>query len=65
MEAIESGTRIAATVLGLDHELGTIGEGKLANLLVVEGNPLEDMEILFDKKAITLIMQDGKLVKGA
>jgi imidazolonepropionase-like amidohydrolase len=65
LEAIESGTRIAAGVLGLDHELGTIEEGKLADLLVVEGNPLEDMEILLNKKAIILIMQDGKLVKGA
>ncbi|OGP62501.1 MAG: hypothetical protein A2V65_08580 [Deltaproteobacteria bacterium RBG_13_49_15] len=65
LEAIESGTRIAAGVLGLDHELGTIEEGKLADLIVVEGNPLEDIGVLLDKKAITLIMQDGKLVKGA
>ncbi|MBW2311655.1 MAG: amidohydrolase family protein [Deltaproteobacteria bacterium] len=64
MEALESGTRIAAHVLGLEKELGTIEEGKLADLIVVEGNPLEDVGILLNAEAIHLVMQGGKLVKG-
>lgn len=63
-EAIQSATRIASQVLGLEKELGTIEEGKLADLIVVEGNPLEDVEILLKTEAIQLIIQDGKLVKG-
>jgi len=64
MEALESGTRIAAQVLGLENELGTIEEGKLADLIVVEGNPLEDIGLMLNAEAIHLVMQGGKLVKG-
>jgi imidazolonepropionase-like amidohydrolase len=63
-EAIQSATRIASQVLGLEKELGTIEEGKLADLIVVEGNPLEDVDILLKSEAIHLVIQDGKLVKG-
>jgi len=64
MEALESGTRIASQVLGLENALGTIEEGKLADLIVVEGNPLEDVGLLLKPEAIRLVMQGGKLVKG-
>ena len=64
MEALESGTRIAAQVLGLENELGTIEEGKLADLIVVEGNPMEDIGLMLNAEAIHLVMQGGKLVKG-
>lgn len=64
MEALESGTWIAAQVLGLENELGTIEEGKLADLIVVEGNPLEDIGVLLNAEAICLVMQGGKLAKG-
>jgi imidazolonepropionase-like amidohydrolase len=64
MEVLESGTRIAAQVLGLENELGTIKEGKLADLIVVKGNPLEDVSLLLNAEAIHLVMQGGKLVKG-
>lgn len=64
MEALESGTRIAAQVLGLENELGTIEEGKLADLIVVKGNPLEDIGLMLNAEGIHLVMQGGKLVKG-
>jgi imidazolonepropionase-like amidohydrolase len=64
MEALESGTRIAAQVLGQEKELGTIEEGKLADLIVVEGNPLEDVGLLLNTEAMRLVMQGGKLAKG-
>ena len=59
MEAIESGTRVAAHVLGLEKELGTIEEGKLADVVMVEGNPLEDIEILLKEESIRLVMKEG------
>lgn len=64
MEAIEAGTRIAAQVLGLEKELGTVEEGKLADLILIEGNPLEDIEILAKRELIRLVMKDGKQVSG-
>jgi len=64
MEAIQAGTQIAAKIMGLGEELGTIGEGKLADLIVVEGDPVEDIGLLLSAEAIRLVMQGGKLVKG-
>ncbi|MCW3992783.1 MAG: amidohydrolase family protein [Candidatus Bathyarchaeota archaeon] len=64
MEAIQAGTQIAAKVMGLGEELGTIEEGKLADLIVVEGDPLEDIGLLLSTEAIRLVMRGGKLVKG-
>ncbi len=64
MEAIESGTGTAARVLGVEKELGTIEEGKLADLVMVEGAPLEKIDILLDPDAVRVVMKGGKLVKG-
>ena len=64
MDALQSATQIGAKVLGLESELGTIEEDKLADMIVVEGNPLEDIGILLELEAISLVMQGGKLVKG-
>jgi imidazolonepropionase-like amidohydrolase len=64
MGAIEAGTRIAARVLGLEKELGTIEEGKLADLVMVEGNPLEDITALLKPESVRLVMQGGRLVKN-
>jgi imidazolonepropionase-like amidohydrolase len=63
-EALQSGTLIAARVLGLDGVLGTVEEGKLADLVVVEGNPLEDVGLLLSPEAIRLVMKGGRLMKG-
>ena len=63
LEAIESGTRIASQVLGMEKELGTIEEGKLADLIMVKGNPLEDIDLLQMEETILLVMQGGKVVR--
>jgi imidazolonepropionase-like amidohydrolase len=64
MEAIEAATHIAAQVLGVEKELGSVEEGKLADLVLIEGNPLEDIEILLKRKFIRLVMKGGKQVSG-
>jgi imidazolonepropionase-like amidohydrolase len=64
IKALESGTRISAQVLGLEKVLGTIEVGKLATLIVVEDNPIEDVGVLLKAGAICLVMQEGKVVKG-
>jgi imidazolonepropionase-like amidohydrolase len=64
MEAILAGTKIASEVLGFEKEIGTIEEGKIADLIVVDGNPLEDITCLQRKEKIVYIVKDGEMIKG-
>jgi len=64
MEAIVTATGSSAMLLGLDHEIGTIEEGKRADILVVDGNPLDDMALFRDETKIQIIIRDGVIVKG-
>ena len=64
IEAIEAGPHISARVLGLESQLGTIEEGKLADLVLIEGNPLDDIEILLKRELIRLVMKSGIQVNG-
>jgi imidazolonepropionase-like amidohydrolase len=51
-EAVRSATSRAAELLGLEESLGSIAVGKRADLLVVEGNPLEDLSVCGDPVAV-------------
>ena len=62
MQAIASATSIAAEALGLEDEIGTLGVGKTADLLVVDGDPSQDVGILKQKPAIELVMKSGEVV---
>jgi hypothetical protein len=42
-----------------------IEEGKLADLLVVEGNPLEDISVLQEEKNLKIIMKNGRMAKNS
>jgi imidazolonepropionase-like amidohydrolase len=64
MQAIVAGTGIAAKILGIEEIVGTIGEGKTADLVMVDGNPLEDIDMLLDNDNLCMILQNGKLVKS-
>jgi imidazolonepropionase-like amidohydrolase len=64
MDAIVSATKSSAMLLGLDHEVGTIEEGKRADILVVGWNPLEDVALFGDENKIEIIMKDGVIVKS-
>ncbi len=64
MQAIVSATRIGAEALGMADRLGTVEPGKLADLLVVDGNPLADIKVLQDQEKLLLIMKDGVAVKN-
>ncbi len=60
MEAIQAGTRVGAELLRRDDRLGTVQAGKLADLVAVPGNPLEDMKAL---EKVDFVMIGGKVVK--
>ena len=64
MEAIVSATRIAAEAVGLEDETGTLTKGKLADIIVVKGNPLSDINLLLDTENILLVMKEGRILKS-
>jgi imidazolonepropionase-like amidohydrolase len=64
MEAIQAATKYGGEIMGMAHELGMVKEGYLADLLLVDGDPLADVRILQDKNRILAIMKDGKFHKA-
>lgn len=62
MEAIQAGTKNAAEALGIDAHYGTLEEGKIADLVVVDGDPLLDITALRDQ--IFMVMKEGEIVAG-
>ena len=63
MEAIIAGTGEAAACCGLEGELGTLEPGKLADVLVVDGNPLSDVTVLQERDRIRLVMKEGSVYR--
>lgn len=61
-EAIVSATSRAAELLGLEEKTGTIAPGKWADLLIVEGNPLEDIRVLTDPGRIVAVFKEGRQI---
>jgi imidazolonepropionase-like amidohydrolase len=65
-EALRAATVHAAHVLQQDGLLGVIAPGATADLLLVDGNPLQDISLLLGQgERLQLIVQDGKVVKDA
>ena len=64
MQAIMTSTSAAARLLGLDQDIGSITEGKQADLLIVEGNPLRNIGVLLQRERIAGVMQRGRFVAG-
>lgn len=61
MQALVAATGWAAGCLGLEREVGTVEPGKLADLVVVDGNPLEDVAVLQSKEKILFVMKEGEV----
>jgi imidazolonepropionase-like amidohydrolase len=64
MQAIEAGTRRSAECLGLSATVGTLEAGKAADLLVLDGDPLQDIGVLRRPEQRALVMQAGAPVAG-
>lgn len=60
MEAIQSATIVPAEMLRINDEYGSIEKGKIADIIAVSDNPLENIETLLDVK---FVMKDGKTYK--
>ncbi len=60
MDAIKSATMGAASLLNIDQELGSIESGKLADIIAVDGNPLEDITSM---NKVSFVMKNGEVFK--
>jgi imidazolonepropionase-like amidohydrolase len=63
-ETLVAATRTAAQALGLGDQVGTVEQGKLADLLIVDGDPLAEPELLADRSRIWLVLQLGVPAAG-
>lgn len=59
MEAIVTATKSAAEAVRLDDKLGTLEKGKLADIIVVDGDPSVDITVLQNKDNIKMVLRDG------
>jgi imidazolonepropionase-like amidohydrolase len=64
MDTLVAATRLGGALMGRPDELGVVKAGALADLLLVDGDPLADIAILQDRGAFRMIMKDGLLHKG-
>lgn len=62
--ALRSATAVAADALGIGDRVGTVEEGKLADLTVVDGDPVASPDLLLDDRRIWLVLQLGEPVAG-
>jgi imidazolonepropionase-like amidohydrolase len=64
-EALMAATATSAYALGLAEHVGTVTAGKLADLIVIDGDPLAHPELLHRRERIWLVLQRGCAVAGA
>ncbi|MEM2958005.1 MAG: amidohydrolase family protein [Candidatus Jordarchaeaceae archaeon] len=61
MESIVAATKTAAECIGIGNKTGTIEPGKFADLIVIDGNPLDNIKVLQEKGCIKMVMKEGKV----
>jgi imidazolonepropionase-like amidohydrolase len=64
LDTLRCATRTGAEILGREKELGTLQAGKLADVLVVDGDPVKDIRILEDRSRFIAVMQGGIIKAG-
>ncbi len=65
LEVLRWATQVGGQLTGWGDELGTIAPGMLADLVIVDGDPSDDVTILADPARIVAVVKDGRLVSGA
>jgi imidazolonepropionase-like amidohydrolase len=62
MDAIVAATKTASEAIGIEDIVGTIEEGKLADIILVDGDPLQDISILSEEEKIKMVIKNGERV---
>jgi imidazolonepropionase-like amidohydrolase len=65
MQALVAVTKTASECAHMANEIGTLEAGKLADLLIIDGDPLADISILQNREKLLMIMQGGRVHKNA
>ncbi len=63
-EALISATKIASIAAGMENRIGTLEKGKIADLIAINGNPLDDINVITNKDNILLVMKEGEIYKN-
>ncbi|BCV25404.1 amidohydrolase family protein [Gelria sp. Kuro-4] len=61
LQALEAGTRVSAELLGIEDKVGTLEAGKLADVVVVAGDPLADIKAV---RNVQVVVKEGRIVKA-
>jgi imidazolonepropionase-like amidohydrolase len=64
VDAIKCATRTGAEIMGREKEIGTLEAGKLADVLIVDGDLVKDISILEDRSRFIAVMQGGVVKSG-
>ena len=64
LQTLMCATKTGAEILGREHELGTLEAGKLADVLVVDGDVVADISILEDRRRFIAVLQGGVIKSG-
>jgi imidazolonepropionase-like amidohydrolase len=64
-EVLHAATALGGEIMGMGAELGRVKEGYLADLILVDGDPLKDIAVLQHRERIRAIMKDGRFHKRA
>jgi imidazolonepropionase-like amidohydrolase len=63
-EALLSATQLGGELMMEPDRIGKLAEGYYADIVLVDGNPLEDLKVLQDPAKISLVMKDGEIIKS-
>lgn len=61
MHAIQTTTKNAAEAMKMGHEIGTLEEGKIADIIAVDGDPLANIAVLQEKQNIKMVMRNSAI----
>lgn len=63
MQAIEASTRVGAELLELDDQVGTLVPGKLADVVIVDGDPIADVNLFKDPQRVVGVLKEGNVIR--
>ena len=61
LEAIQAGTKHGANAMGLPDDLGVIAEGKIADIIVVDGDPVKDIRVMYQPDKVQVVILNGEV----